>query len=108
MSAKTGIGSTSRFPVIVNDTMTDADTEYDTVLPENCKDFLIHTRDESSFRLAFETGRVATPVEPYFTVPSGKSVTKEELFNSTQAGELLTLYYASSSAGKVIEIIYWT
>jgi hypothetical protein len=108
MSAKPSIGSVSRYPTIVTETMTVADTEYDTELPENCKDWLIHTRDESSFRLAFETGHVDTPVEPYFTVPAGKSVSMGDFFNSTQAGERVTLYYASGSAGKVIELIYWT
>lgn len=101
-------GTKARFPVIINETMTLADTEYDTTLPNNCQGFIIHTRDESSFRLAFETGRVATPTAPYFTVPTNKPFGVGDLSLYTYGGANLTLYYASSAAGKVIEIIYWT
>jgi len=101
-------GTRARFPVIVNTTMTLADTEYDQELPENCKGFIIHTRDESSFRLAFETGHVATPIAPYFTVPANRAFGQAELSIDTYGGVTLTLYFASDDAGKIIEIIYWT
>lgn len=102
------IGTKSRFPIIVNVTMTLADTEYSQELPENCKGYIIHTRDESEFRLAFETGRVATPTTPWFTVPAAKAYGDGDISIYTYGGVLLTLYFASDSAGKIIEIIYWT
>ena len=93
-------------PKIHNITMTDADTEYNQELRLKCLTFLIHTRDESSFRLAFESGKVATPTEPYFTIPANSGYSEFEVMNQEQ--DLLTLYFASDSTGKVIEIIEWT
>lgn len=106
MSAVISSGTVARFPTIINTTMTLADTEYSQQLPENCKGFLIHTRDESTFRIAFATGRVALPTEPYFTVPEGKAY-GDSVSNYTYGGNLLTLYFASDYAGKVVEILYW-
>lgn len=88
--------------------MTLADTEYSQVLPENCKGFIIHTRDETVFRLAYEAGHVAVPTAPYFTVPAGKAYGEGDIFIYTYGGNLLTLYFASTNAGKIIEITYWT
>ena len=95
-------------PQIYNVTMTEADTEYSQVLGKGCLTFLIHTRDESSFRLAFEAGKVATPVEPYFTVPANSGYSEFEITNDVSEDELLTLYFASGGAGKVIEVIEWS
>ena len=86
--------------------MTEADTEYSQELRLGCLTFLIHARDESSFRLAFEAGKVATPTEPYFTVPANSGYSEFEVMNQEQ--DLLTLYFASDSTGKIIEIIEWT
>ena len=87
--------------------MTEADTEYSQVLRRKCLTFLIHTRDESSFRFAFEAGKVATLTEPYFTVPVDSGYSEFEINNDFSDEELLTTYFASDSAGKVIEIIAW-
>ena len=89
-------------PVIFNVTMTAANTEYSQALPANTKRFLIQTRDQSAFRLAFESGRVAAPTEPYLTVTTQPY--PEEDIKPSQ----LTLYFASGSTGKVVEIIAWT
>ena len=88
--------------------MTDADTEYSQVLRLRCLTFLIHTRDESSFRLAFEAGKVATPTEPYFTIPANSGYSEFEITNDLLIDDRITLYFASDSTGKVIEIIEWT
>ncbi len=95
--------SSADTPAIYNVTMTLADTEYSQALPSNCKKFLIHTRDGTAFRLAFVTGKVATPTAPYFTVPSANSYNEDLIQPST-----LTLYFGCAEAGKVIEIIAWT
>lgn len=89
-------------PVPYNVVMTSADTEYSQALPANTKKFLIHTRDGTVFRLAYVTGKVATPTAPYFTVPINKSYGEDFIKTSG------TLYFGCGSAGKVIEIIAWS
>jgi hypothetical protein len=88
-------------PAIFNVTMTNANTEYLQAIG-TAKKFLIHTRDESIFRLAFVTGKVAAPTEPYFTILANEAYYEDNINQS------LTLYFASPSAGKIIEIIVWT
>lgn len=92
-------------PHIYNKTMTEADTEYSQVLPKGALTFLIHTRDESIFRLAFESGKVATPTEPYLTILANSGYSEFEIVNYNG---LLTLYFASPSSGKVVELLVWT
>lgn len=108
MSGVYAIGSLPRNPTIYNVTMTVADTEYSQQLSQNTKIFTIHTRDESEFRLAFATGYVATPTEPYFTIKAGSrgytAGVDVYVANTDWNG---TLYFASDSAGKIIEIIEW-
>ncbi len=90
-------------PTIYNVTMTDADKEYSQALPSNTKKFTLQCRDGTAFRLSFETGKVATPTEPYLTVRTNDVYYEEEL-NLTSR----TIYVASASAAKVVEMICWT
>jgi hypothetical protein len=89
-------------PVVYNVTMTNADTEYSQALPANTKKFLIHTRDESSFRFAFVTGKVATPTAPWLTILAGSRYFEDMVYTSA------TLYFASAVAGKIIEVVAWS
>ena len=89
-------------PAIYNVTMTSADTEYSQALPTNTKKFLIHTRDGTTFRLAFVTGKVAMPTAPYFTVLAN------DIYYEDDIKATPTLYFGCASAGKVIEIIAWS
>lgn len=89
-------------PFIYNVTMTNADTEYSQALPQGTKKFLVHTRDESAFRLAFVTGKVATPTAPYLTILANTSYYEDHV---KLVGN--TLYFASPDAGKIIEIVCW-
>lgn len=82
-------------------TITTADTEYSQVLPANTKKFSVHLRDMATFRLAFATGKVATPTDPYETVPQGG----EKYMEGIQATP--TLYIASPVGTKVAEIEAW-
>ena len=105
-SVKTAVEAltpTATTPAIYNVTMTLADTEYSQALPANTKKFLIHTRDGTAFRLAFVTGKVATPTAPYFTILANDSY-YEDLIQPTT----LTLYFGCASAGKIIELIVWS
>ena len=82
--------------------MTSADTEYSQALT-NVKKFRIHTRDYSAFRLAYVTGKVATPTDPYETIPAGGEKYEDNLNIAS-----LTLYFASAVAGKTAEIEVWS
>jgi hypothetical protein len=96
------VETTGRIPVIYNVTMTNANTEYSQALT-NCKKFIILMREnDTTFRIAFVTGKVATPTAPYFTVPEGSSYDEDNI-NFTG-----TIYFACSLAGKIIQIITWS
>jgi hypothetical protein len=91
-------------PVIYNKTCTVADTEYSQALPAKTKKFLVKFRDSShSGRLAYVTGKVATPVEPYVTLWAGAPYNEDLIEPAT-----LTLYVASPTAGAVAEITAWS
>lgn len=90
-------------PTIYNETMTNANAEYSQALPANTKKFLVATRDRTAFRLAFVTGKVATPTAPYMDV-----VANETYFEDMVSLAAQTVYFASASTGKIIEIIAWT
>lgn len=92
-------------PTIYNVTMTSADTEYSQELPAGCKAFAISVQDGVStdkLRVAFATGKVATPTAPYLKYP-GDSEYSEDGLNMTSK----TLYFACSAAGKVAQIVTW-
>ena len=97
----------SEIPSVFNVTMTLADTEYSQELPYHCKKFTIKTRDLSEFRLAFVTGKVATPTAPWITVNSNMWWWEDGINNEFPTGSLITLYFASDSAGKIIELLAW-
>ena len=90
-------------PTCYNVTMTNANEEYEQALPADTKSFLIHTQDGTPFRLSFETGKVATPTEPYFSILSNSDYYEKGLKLTGK-----TAYFASGTAGKVAEIIAWT
>ena len=96
------VETAGRTPGIYNVTMTNANTEYSQALT-NCKKFIILMREnDTAFRIAFVTGKVATSTVPYFTVPEGSSYNEDNI-NFTG-----TIYFACASAGKNIQIIAWS
>lgn len=84
-------------------TMTSANTEYSQALPANPKRFRIHLRDWSAFRLAYVTGKVAAPTDPYESVLANGEKYEDNLGVSS-----LTLYFASGTAGKTAEVEAWS
>jgi len=100
LATEASVGQT---PVLYNVTVTTANTEYSQILPANTKKFSIHLRDYTAFRLAYVTGKVATPVAPYLTIPVG-SEKAEELIQPAS----LTLYFAAPAGTKVAEIECWS
>jgi len=95
--------SNATTPVIYNVPMADADTEYSQALPAKTKRFSIHLRDYTEFRFAYVADKVATPTEPYETIPIGHEK-HEEMIEPPS----LTLYFASPAATKVAEIEAWS
>lgn len=89
-------------PAVYNVTMTNADTEYSQALPSGCRKFTVHCRDGTEFRLAFVTGKVATPTAPYLTVPENACYWEDNVKSSG------TIYVACDTAGKVVEIVAWS
>jgi len=82
--------------------LTDADTEYDYVLPANCKRFEFNCRESVDIRFAYTTGQVAS-TGPYRTLRAGASY-----FQSNVDAGGITLYFASSAAGVTVEIEVWS
>jgi len=95
--------SIGRTPQIFNVTLTNADTEYSQTLPMGTKKFLVKERNGNPFRLAFESGKVADPIEPYITILSNQVYWEDDV-NCVN----ITLYLAAPIAGRVIEIVCWT
>lgn len=83
-----------------------ANTEYSLTFPEGTKRFAMKVRgglSTDTIRIAFESGKVATPTDPYGSFPANveKYETDMNLF-----GEL-TIYFACSAGGKVVEFEIW-
>lgn len=91
-------------PTLYNVTMTLADTEYSQALPANTK--ILEIREQSMgyvTRYAFVTGKVAIPTAPYRTLGAGEVKTLDNLNLAA-----VTLYFACSTAGKILEIEAWS
>lgn len=86
-------------PVIYNVSCALANTEYSQTLSDHTKAFMIKARGYSTIKLAFVSGASGTV---YFTVPAGTTLTQDGL---DFAG---TLYFQTSKASEIVEIIEWT
>lgn len=92
-------------PTIQNVTMTLADTEYYADIPAGTFRFSLQTRDGTAFRIAFATGKVATPTEPYITIREGGAYNSPDAIQISSSD--LRIYFGCDSASKVIELITW-
>ena len=77
-------------------------TEYPQALPANTRKYQFRSRGINDIRFAFTTGKVATSVSPFQTLPAGGVMPDSEI-NMTSK----TIYFAGT-AGDVVEIIVWT
>lgn len=89
-------------PEIFNLTLTLADTEYSQAISSRTKYWSAQCRTAFDVRYAFVTGKVATPTAPYATVKSGTWYNTPEKISWSG-----TIFFASSEAGVVVEIIAW-
>lgn len=85
-------------------TLTLANTEYSQALPNGCRAFEFQCRTLVDVRWAFVTGKVAGSTDPYRTLKAGAAYHSFDLYQATGS----TLYFASSTAGSVVELLAWT
>lgn len=93
----------STTPTVYNITLTSADTEYSQALPTNTREFRFRCRTSYDVRFAWVTGKVAAPVAPYLTLPAGT-----DYFSDYNKLSSKTIYFASSTAGVVVEMETYT
>ena len=98
-----------RVPAIYNVTLTNANTEYSQALPATVRAFALQPRTAVDVRLAYVTGKVATPTAPFWTMTAGGGFGVDDVNVNAALGEgPITLYLASASAGTVVEIQAWS
>lgn len=93
-------------PAIYNVTCTNADTEYSQALPTGCKKVAISIQagvGTNNFRIAYVTGKVATPTAPYLKYNQDSEYAEDGIYLTGK-----TIYFASSLAGAVAQIIAWS
>lgn len=89
-------------PTIFNVQAVLANTEYVVTLPANTKKFSMFIQEnDARYRIAFQTGRVATPTRPFILIPAGGSYSEDNLRTSTQ------IFFASEIANKWLQVIAW-
>ena len=91
-------------PTIYNVTMTAANTEYSQLIT-NAKRLRISTQDGDSaysYRLAFVTGKVASPTAPYIS-HKGDVIYNIDKLNIAS----LTVYCGCTTTGKILQIEVW-
>lgn len=95
-------------PTIYNITLIAADTEYILALP-SCARLELQARDPAhDIRFAFDTGVVAAPTEPYFTLHGGQLYYSYPLdWTPPRVPRPVNIYLASATAGAVVEVITW-
>lgn len=87
-------------PVIVNQTLTSASTEYSVTIPNGAGSVTIQSRTAADFKVGVTSGQSGTT---YFTVKAGTAYYEMNVSSYNN----VTFYFQSATAGQVIEIIYW-
>jgi hypothetical protein len=95
LTALGGAGSANTTPAISNFTATLANTEYSFALPPNCKGFVLRSRKIARVNFGYASGVNAL----YFSIPLGG------FYNDTNFYTAQTIYFSSSVASNVLEII---
>jgi len=98
-------GYSAKTPAVANVTITNANTEYTYTIPDDTKKIAFSIQDGVStdnYRIAYITGKVATPTAPYLKYNSDIEYSET---NINLAGT--TLYFAHSAGTKVAQIICW-
>ncbi len=90
---------------IYNTTLTNANTEYSQVLPASCRGFEFQCQTGVTCRWSNVTGKVATPTAPYMALQPNAFYSSPLMNQDTSPS---TLYFASATAGAIIELIAWS
>lgn len=93
-------------PSIVNIELVTANKEYEYRVPTGCKKFLIHMRDGTTCRIATVRDGTKTKAPQYFTMRTGGSIWFDDL--DIKDPKEAVLYFACSTANKVVEIWQWS
>lgn len=89
-------------PTALTITLTNADQEYSQLFPNGIKRFSFQCDSFVDVRFSFETGKVATPTRPYMTLKAGYTYYEDDV-NLTGK----QIFFASSTAGAIIELLVW-
>jgi hypothetical protein len=88
-------------PVVTNELLVDADTEYEVVLPDNTKRFKMRVRQGSAkLQISYVSGETNTT---YWSIIPGNVYEETGISN-----ESLTLYVRSNKDATMLEFIIWT
>lgn len=90
---------------VTNLELTLADTEYSMTLPAGCQHFSLQARTAVDIRFAFEEGKVAASTDPFMTLKAGGALSPPDKLGLAAGYE--TIYFASSVAGTVVEVMTW-
>jgi hypothetical protein len=88
---------------IFNVTMTNANEQYSLEIPNGCKTISVTIRDGvsgASYRVAYVTGKVATPTAPYLKFKCDTEYFEDGLFLNGK-----NLYLACSNASQVAQVV---
>lgn len=77
-------------------------TEYPYSLPTDTKAYQFQCRTEYDVRYAFESGKVASAVDPYWTLKAGDVIYKDHLVLAAA-----TLCLGADTAGLKVEVEAW-
>ena len=86
-----------------NVTLTAANTEYSQALPANARKLIFRCRTADTVRYAWATGKVATPTAPYQTLRASAEYALDGIKVASGA-----IYFASATAGVVMEMEAWS
>lgn len=88
-------------PIIYNIELTLADTEYSQLMPLGTRRLELQSRTPHYVRFAFESGVVASG-SPYSTLKPNQTLWEDDLDLNH-----MSMYFASDSAGVVVELRIW-
>jgi hypothetical protein len=89
-------------PVIVNQALALADTEYTVTLPIGTRKFSMRLRDAAVMKVATTAGDIAG--NTYFTMNLGEPYNADSVTGSST----ITLYVSVSKPSQTLEVWYWT
>lgn len=99
-------------PELASQVMASANTEYKVKIPAGTRLMRVRNRNAVDLRYAYETGKVAAPIEPFGTIKSGSTyetnLRGQVVGNAVSSTETTqVIYLASASADQVAELEFW-